>query len=514
MEISRPRGTRDFLSKEMKQRKYVENTLRNVFERYGYGEIKTPIFEDLTLFTEKSGEAIKEEIYHFKDKKNRDLALRPELTAPVARLYLDELQKHVKPIKMYYFGSCFRYERPQKGRFRQFWQFGCELIGGKSPEAEAEIMAMAAHCLQEIGLENFEFHIGNLGIIRSLLNDAGVPGPYQEQIMGLIDKGDVDGLHKLLYNLDVSNLLKETLLMLIGMKGHKDIINSVRNIINNCEGAFKSLHDLEQLLNHLETFGFTNYVVDLGIARGLDYYTGIVFEIYVQGLGAQKQISGGGTYNLIEIFGGEPVESTGFAFGFDRVMEALKIQNVTIPVERQIDVFVAPLSWDMREEAFKIAQNLRRNGISTDVDLAKKKIKKLLSYADNLGAKYVVLIGARDIENGKVTLKDMKSGNQELVYKNELLNEIMGRKQTESASKRNGIIFNEFIRQYNLNSDLNDLIKILSQIDPYYILFLIKNYRVDFNEEIMSMLKDYVRFNINEKEKELSRAKKDLNTLI
>ncbi|MGB9937972.1 MAG: histidine--tRNA ligase [Methanobacterium sp.] len=425
MEISRPRGTRDFLFKDMKERKYVENSLRRTFERYGYGEIKTPIFEDLQLFTEKSGEAIKEEIYHFKDKGSRDLALRPELTAPVARLYLNELQKTARPIKMYYFGSCFRYERPQAGRFRQFWQFGCELIGGKSPEAEAEVMAMAANALDEIGLENYEFHIGNLGIIRSLLKDAEVSEDDQQQIMGLIDKGDVESLENLLNDSNFSDSLKDILIKLVGIKGHDEVIGEVRDIIKNCSGAFKALDDLEELLNLLKIFGFSNYVVDLGIARGLDYYTGIVFEIYVRGLGAQKQISGGGTYNLIEIFGGEPVESTGFAFGFDRVMEALKKQKAAIPSEGHVKVFVAPLSGEMREHAFKITQNLRRKGISADVDLARKKLKKILSFADNMGARYVVLVGARDIEAGKVTLKNMESGDQELVDLEDISTKIM-----------------------------------------------------------------------------------------
>lgn len=415
MEISRPRGTRDFLFKDMKERKQVENTLRSVFERYGYGEIKTPIFEDLTLFTEKSGEAIKEEIYHFKDKGNRDLALRPELTAPVARLYLNKLQKSAKPIKMYYFGSCFRYERPQAGRFRQFWQFGCELIGGRSPEAEAEVIAMAAQSLDELGLNDYKFHIGNLGIIRSLLIDAKTPEDEQQQIMSLIDKGDVEGLEKLLNDFKAPNSLKKVLLRLIRIKGHDEVIGEVSSIVKNCKEAFKALDDLEDLLNLLKTFGFTNYVVDLGIARGLDYYTGIVFEIYIHGLGAQKQISGGGTYNLIEIFGGEQVESTGFAFGFDRVMEALRIQKAAIPVKGHVDVFVAPLSADLRDRAYEITQDLRRNGISTDVDLARKKLKKILSYADSLGSKYVVLVGARDIAAGKVTIKNMDSGDQELL---------------------------------------------------------------------------------------------------
>jgi len=415
MEISRPRGTRDFLFNEMEKRKYVENKLREIFQNYGYGEIKTPIFEDLILFTTKSGEAIKEEIYHFKDKGERDLALRPELTAPVARLYLNELQRQAKPIKMYYFGSCFRYERPQAGRFRQFWQFGCELIGGKSPEAEAEVITMAAHALEELGLHDFEFHIGNLGIIRSLLSDAEVSADNQEIIMGLVDKGDVEELENILNDINAPLNLKETLLNLIEIKGHKEVIENVRGMVENCKGASNSLNELQKLLNTLESFGFTNYIVNLGIARGLDYYSGMVFEIYVHGLGAQKQISGGGTYNLIEVFGGEPVESTGFAFGFDRVMEALKKQNTEIPVKGNVDVFVAPLSVDMRDESFKITQNLRRDGIKTDVDLAKRKIKKILNYANNIGAKYVVLVGARDIEDGNVTLKNMESGDQHLV---------------------------------------------------------------------------------------------------
>ena len=494
MEISRPRGTRDFLSDEMKQRKYVENTLRRVFENYGYGEIKTPIFEDLKLFTEKSGEGIKEEIYHFKDKKNRDLALRPELTAPVARLYLNELQKHVKPIKMYYFGSCFRYERPQKGRFRQFWQFGCELIGGKSPEAEAEVITMAAHCLYELGLKNFEFHIGNLGIIRSLLRDANVGDKKQEKIMGLIDKGDVNELKYVLNEMYISENLKEILLELIDIKGHKEIIKRVRNIIGNCCGAIKSLNNLENLLNYLDAFGFTNYTINLGIARGLDYYTGTVFEIYVHGLGAQKQISGGGTYNLIEIFGGEPVESTGFAFGFDRVMEALKMQNAKFPVKGNVEVFVIPLSLTMRDEAFKISQELRLNGISTDVDLSRKKTKKALSYADSLGAKYAVLVGEKDINEGKVTLRDMLRSDQESINKEDLLNKLLEFKQTESLSNYYESLINDFIIQYNSNYYSEDIFKILSHIGPIYIYSWIKNNKNNLNEETILLFKDYFNY--------------------
>ena len=414
MDLQTPRGTRDFLFNEMKERKSVEKTMRLIFETYGYSEIKTPIFEELSLFTTKSGEGIKDQIYHFQDKGGRDLALRPELTAPVARMYIKEFQKSPKPVKMYYFGSCFRYERPQAGRWRQFWQFGCELIGGKSPDSEAEVISMAAHCLEELGLEDFEIHIGNLGILRNILNDANIKGKLQDQVMGVIDKGDAKELERLLEEIKVVDNSRELLLKLIGMKGSRTIVKNVESLINCNEHACNALYELEELLKSLDAFGFSNYVVNLGIARGLDYYTGTVFEIYVHGLGAQKQISGGGTYNLIEVFGGENVESTGFAFGFDRVMDALKKQETPIEIQGSVKVFVAPIKSELKLEAFDIAQKLRKNGIATEVDLVGKKLKKILSYADTMGINYVVLIGARDFEEGKVTVKDMSSGEQEM----------------------------------------------------------------------------------------------------
>jgi histidyl-tRNA synthetase len=363
----------------------------------------------------KSGEGIMGQIYHFQDKGGRDLALRPELTAPVARLYINELQKKSKPIKMYYFGSCFRYERPQKGRWRQFWQLGCELIGGKSPESEAEIIAMAAHCLEELGLDDFEIHIGNLGIIRGILDEADVSKEEQNKIMAIVDKGEVEELKSILREFKIDSDTNNILIKLVGMNGHREIIKKVSELINNNESASKALMELEELLEILDVFGFSKYTVNMGIARGLDYYSGAVFEIYMHSLGAQKQISGGGTYNLIELFGGENVESTGFAFGFDRLVECVKKCSIEKPQTKILDVFVAPISKDMKLNAFKIAQVLRKYNIKTDVDLVGRKLKKILSQADSLGARYVILVGERDFEEGKITLKDMKSHEQELV---------------------------------------------------------------------------------------------------
>lgn len=415
MNIQRPRGTRDFLFEEMKERREIENTLRRVFETYGYGEINTPLFEDLALFTKKSGEEITGQIYHFQDKSGRELALRPELTAPVSRLYINELQKSPKPLKMYYFGSCFRYERPQKGRYRQFWQMGCELIGGKSPESEAEIIAMAAHSLEELGVEDFEIHIGNLGIIRGILHQANAPKIAYDTIMASIDKGEVDELLKTLNEVEIDPKASELLIKLVGMVGHREIIKQTSEIIKDNPKSVEALKELDELLDILETFGFTNYKVNLGIARGLDYYSGIVFEIYAQGLGAQKQISGGGTYNLIEIFGGEKVESTGFAFGFDRLVECVRLSGGEKSHQKTVDVYVAPVSQDVKLKAIEIAQKFRKNCIKTEVDLVGRKLKKILSQANNLQADYVILVGERDLKEGKVTVKNMESGEQELV---------------------------------------------------------------------------------------------------
>ncbi|MCG2829153.1 histidine--tRNA ligase [Methanothermobacter sp. K4] len=421
MDISRPRGTRDFLFAEMRNRKEVENVLRRTFETYGYHEIKTPIFEDLKLFTVKSGEEVVNQIYHFTDKGGRELALRPELTAPVARLYMNEMQREPKPIKMYYFGSCFRYERPQAGRFRQFWQFGCELIGGRSPLAEAEVITLAAESLRRLGLEGFEVHVGHLGILRGILGRENIEDELQDRIMGIIDKGDVDELESCLERVEISPESRDILMNLIGTQGGPEVLDDVRGLLEGYSESLRALEEFAELVDTLGHFGLEEYHVNLGIARGLDYYTGAVFEIYVPRLGAQRQICGGGTYNLVETFGGERVESTGFAFGFDRLMNALEMDEGDM---RMVDVFVIPIHESTLPEAVRITQELRNEGIAADMDLAGRKLRKALSHADHLGARFVVLTGERDLQEGKVTLRDMEDASQEAVDRTEIVDRL------------------------------------------------------------------------------------------
>ncbi|WP_303247952.1 histidine--tRNA ligase [uncultured Methanobrevibacter sp.] len=430
MEFNRPRGTRDFLFDEMRLRKEAESSLRNVFENYGYQEIKTPLFEELKLFTTKSGEEIVDQLYNFKDKSDREIALRPEITAPVARLYLNELQKTTsKPIKLYYYGSCFRYERPQKGRFRQFWQFGCELIGAKSPEGEGEVIAMCNDSLNALGITSADININHLGIIRGLFKHFNIDTATQREIMVVIDKGDKElledsliGENPLIDNEELNNVL----IKLIDIVGDKTILKDIEELIEPYEEPKEAYEQLKELVDVLENFGVDNYTINLGVARGLDYYTGIVFEVYIPELGAQKQVCGGGTYSLIKVFGGQEIESTGFAFGFDRLMNAIEELQEEKELESHIDVYVAPINDSVRGKAFEIAQILRRNGIRSDVDLNRKKFKKLMNHANNLKVKKVAIIGPKDLEENKITLKDMESGNQEQIAIDELVNTIKG----------------------------------------------------------------------------------------
>ncbi len=421
MEFKKPRGTRDFLFEDMIERKYVEHTIRQVVENYGFKEIKTPIFEDLELFTTKSGEGIKGELYHFKDKGERDLALRPELTASVARLYNNNLQKTVKPLKMYYFGSCFRYERPQAGRFRQFWQFGVEVIGGTPVYNEAELIAMVNEILSKLKINNYEIAIGHLGIIKGVLTKLGITSEQQTKIIASIDKEDYDLLNQLLDDCEVSNENKDIINSIININGDRKDLNSIKPLFEDFEESLEALNELDQILEIVEAFGFEDYNVNLSIARGLDYYTGLVFEVYVPDLGAEKQITGGGTYNLMSLFDSEEVESTGFAIGFDRVMEAYHRQNIKIPQNTTPKALVVPIKKDFIKESINIAQILRNNNIVTDIDLKGKKLKKNLSYANTHNINKVIIIGQNEIETNTVTIKDMDTGEQNTVKNSEII---------------------------------------------------------------------------------------------
>ena len=236
--------------------------------------------------------------------------------------------------------------------------------------------------------------------------------------MVIIDKGDKDLLIESLSGDEPiidNDELNQILLKLIDLVGDKSIIADVEELIAPYDEPKESLEELKELISLLEAFQVENYTLNLGVARGLDYYTGIVFEIYVPELGAQKQICGGGSYSLVKLFGGQEVESTGFALGFDRLMNAIEELTEKEELPSHLDVYVAPISKDVRAKAFEITQLLRKNGLKADVDLNGKKFKKLMNYADKIKVEKIIIIGANDLSEGKVTVKNMISGDQSLV---------------------------------------------------------------------------------------------------
>ncbi|MEA2054074.1 MAG: histidine--tRNA ligase [Candidatus Thermoplasmatota archaeon] len=403
--IGKPRGTRDFTPDEMERRRAIEKKMRDVFERYGYREIVTPTIENMSLFTMKSGEGIVEETYAFNDKSGRMLALRPELTAPAMRFYLEKLQMEPKPLKIYYFGNCFRYDRPQKGRYREFWQMGCELIGSDKPEAIAELISTAYFVLKEAGLKNVQLRTGDLDILRSSIEKLGVE--KADEIMRLIDKSDYEGVESLIEEKSGADEFME-FLKCRDFKSLGKFFDDVK---------IKRLGDV---LEWLSVFG-TPYILDTSIARGLDYYKGIVFEIDAPSLGAEKQLCGGGEYSLIPLLGGKDVPTSGFAIGFDRIVLALEKEGFSFPPSKEI-VCILPIGGEMRKEAISLATKLREKGIMVEVDLMRRSMQKSLQYADRIRAKFAIIVGPDEWKKGTVIIKNMQSGEQKEVRKKELHN--------------------------------------------------------------------------------------------
>lgn len=408
--IQRPRGTRDFGPDEMETRRYFEGIMRKQAHIFGFREIATPIFEHTELFTLKSGPNVVDETYSFADKGGRDISLRPELTAPVIRFFVNELTNHPRPLKVFYFGPCFRYERPQSGRFREFYQFGAELIGTASPESDAEVIALAAKIIEAVGLKEYNIRIGHIGILRSELAQAGVGQEQAALILQKLDKKEYDEARA---RMEQAGMTDETI---------QKVIRTTETVgppavLDFLEGEAKDY--LKEVFNILSAYGIERAQADLGVVRGLDYYTGIVFEIDAPLLGAEKQICGGGSYSLSELFGGEKVFSTGFAVGFDRTLLALEREGFKAP-ERRVDAYIIPVNDQMRLEAFELASTLRNQGIICEVDLMRRSISKNFKYADSIHARYAIVVGEKEMAQGSVALRDMKTGEQTLVKLDDL----------------------------------------------------------------------------------------------
>ena len=414
--MQRPKGTKDLFGEELASIRHVERTMSDVFKRYGYEEVETPIFEQLKLFEKKSGESVVKQLYAFKDKSGRDLALRPELTAPVVRLYINQLRSAPKPVKLCYFGNCFRYEEPQAQRWRQFLQSGAEIIGSARPEADAEVIALSYEIMRELGLSDYELHIGHTRLLREVLAHTGMKGDVQDPIMRAIDSREETRLRAELDRAHLKAGDEKVLRSLITLRGGMKVLKQAEKLVADLPKAKTALKNLHEILEHTRSFGVEKFTVDLGIARGLEYYTDLVFELYVDGV----QVAGGGRYDeLIELLGGDPCPAVGVGFGVNRIARALLKRGMIVPRER-LDCVVLPAGEEVLSECLKIVGELRRAGLLVDVDLMGRKLSKAIAYANARGAKSAVIVGVKDRKEGKVTLRDMRTGKQELVARKEL----------------------------------------------------------------------------------------------
>jgi len=396
--ISKPRGTRDFGPHDMLQRRHVELMMRTTFQRYGFQEIATPTFERLELFTTKSGEGIVEETYAFTDKSGRKLALRPELTAPVIRFYIDRMQMEPKPLKLFYFANCFRYDRPQAGRYREFWQMGCELIGTEYPEAIAELISLAYYALREAGLEDITLRVGDLALCHSILDDLGINN--HTAIMRLIDKGNLEAVAEVLA--DQSDA--DDFLAFLQCRDSASLDNYLPL------ERTQAIRDVMEWLSVLDTPA----ELDTSIARGLDYYSGIVFEIDAPALGAEKQLCGGGQYSLVSMLGGTKTPTAGFALGFDRILLALEKEGSEVVKPHDL-IYVTPVGENMRRHAARLVHSLQMKGIPAEMDIMQRSVTKSLQYGNRIGARYTLIVGSNEWERDAVTVKNMKTGEQQEV---------------------------------------------------------------------------------------------------
>ena len=406
--LQKPRGTRDFLPAQMGGGGSIEDRMRSIAQSVGYGESPAPSGGEQELCTQQAGEGIVGEMYAFEDKGGRKIALRPEVTAAVVRAYVNEAQVAPKPLRWYYFAECFRYERPQKGRYRQFWQFGCELIGADSAAADAEVIALAYELLKSSGVR-FVLKIGHLAPMKHMLRD--LDAGEQKKVMAALDKRDMD-------------LLKTTLDAI----EHPDLYEPLTTLITaeTLDQVWQVTGDIPEKSRIEETFRYLTaqnipFVQNFGIARGLDYYTGMVFEGFADNLGAENQILGGGVYRLAHLFGGKDVPSCGFAIGFDRVMVSLG--EITPDAAPVVAVVATPQT---RTAAYTAAAAFRSAGITVVMDVMDRSFGAQISSALKSGAAYAALIGKKEAAAGTITLKNLEQAAQQEMSLADAVAEVAG----------------------------------------------------------------------------------------
>ncbi len=404
MKYQIPRGTYDILPEQSYKWQKIFSAFRELAAAYGYEEISTPVFEQAGLFERSSGESsdvVKKEMYRFTDRKGREFALRPEGTAPVARAYLEnrmDIGSQVK--KLYYIGPMFRYDRPQAGRYRQFWQYGIEFIGSDNPYYDAEVISILWFYLTGLGLSQ----------LRLELNSVGCPacsGDYDNALQGYFRPH----LAELCSDCQVRIDLNPRRLLDCKVKTCKEIAQGAPSQLDYLDEPCQAHFSATQRQLELMKIPFT---INPRIVRGLDYYTNTAFEIICDSLGAQNSLAGGGRYNgLLEQIGGKSIPAIGFAGGFERLLLALEEEKVSLGTAPVPDVFLVTMGAAAQEMALPYLNELRRAGVYVDYDPDKNSFKSQLKAADHRQARFALIIGETEIAQRSAILKDLDSGEQQ-----------------------------------------------------------------------------------------------------
>ncbi len=407
--IQRPKGTKDIFGKEVEIWEYIERKAREIFKLYGYKEIRTPIFEATELFERGVGEetdVVKKEMYTFLDRGGRSVTLRPENTAPVVRAVIENRLYEKPPLRFFYIGPMFRYDRPQKGRYRQFHQIGVEILGEDEPSTDAEVIETAYRFLLSLPIKDFKILINSIGCRNCRPNYLSILKMEADKVRDRLCE-------------DCNEKIERNILRIFDCKNERCIEESKSlpkindHLCNDCKSHF------EEVLQTLEIIEIP-YEIEGRLVRGLDYYTKTTFEIVPLSVeGSQSSILGGGRYdNLSEDLGGPPLSGIGFALGVERTASFLK--DISLPEDEAI--MIIPLSKYDRREAFTLAKELRGNGIPAILDPKIRNIKTSLSWANKAGIKKVIIIGEREKERGTIIFKDMISGEQKEIKREEILN--------------------------------------------------------------------------------------------
>lgn len=398
----------DLLPEEFSVKQRIVDVIREVYRLYGYEEVETPTLEYLELFEAKSGEEIRHRMFIFDDPHGRKLVLRPEVTASVARLVATKLSRKPSPLRLGYIADCYRYDEPQWGRRRRFWQGGFELLGSRDPMSDVEILLASRDVFDKLGITDYTFKIGHVGILRGLM--GGVDEKIQDTILSLIDRKMLpDAITLMQQHLEPEAV--KTIQSIIEFKGRPEIVEQAADILSPWNKASQSLENLANILEILtEVDGEIKVEVDLGFARGLEYYTGMIYE---QKIGDEPlSFNGGGRYDgLVELFGGRHTPAVGCSIGITRIQMYLMKKRLS-----EYSSYPSTALSIVGEEAtaygLKVASVLRNHGLAVAVDVSRKKLSDAIETAAGRGVRYLVIVGENEMKNRMVTIRDLLSKTQ------------------------------------------------------------------------------------------------------